>query len=435
MKITVEEMEPCKKQFIVEIPKEEVDKEFKEIYDEIQKKTILPGFRPGKAPISLLRIRFKEYVKGEVLDKLMPRAFEKAVEEAGITPIGKPQIPEINLEEDKPFKLTFVVEFEPDFELKEYKGIEIEKKEYKVSYDEIEDALEKLRTQRVKFKDKKDQPAEKGDLVIFDYEAFVDGKPLDEKKVEGIGIVLGEGESLKGLEEGILGHKAGEEFETEVIFPEDYYDKKVAGKKALLKISLKGVKTKELPNLDDDFAREVGSENMDDLRKKIEEELRKEHDTRAKAEMVEEIKRKITSDYDFPLPPSLLDSEFKKRIDDFKFQLRLQGVDPEKADIDWGKKEEELKKDVIRDLRFSFILKKIAEREGIEIDQRELEEEVEKMAEKFGKSIEEVTQLMEKSGRLQSLAVDMLKAKVVDFLLENAKFTSDQSSKEAKNGT
>lgn len=431
MKVTVEELAPCKKKLHVEVEPEEMDKKFQEAYRELQQKAKIPGFRPGKAPISLLKVRFGDYVRDKVLEKAFPETYEKAIEEAGIKVATEPNVPVLELEEGKPFKMVIEVEEEPDFELKEYKGLEIEEVKYQVTPEEVDRFIDRMREQKAILSDREDKTARDGDLVVVDYDIEVNGEVLDSKKGEGMSLVLGSGESISGFEDGIMGHKVGDTFPVEVEIPEDHYDKDLAGKRVKFIITLKEVKDRKLPELNDEFAKEMGYESLEDMREKVMETLREEHEQRARAEMIAQIKDKLVSQYDFPVPPSLVEKEVEKRLEDEKFHLRLRGVDPENADVDWEKRRKELEEEAIADIRFSYLLSRIAEAEKIEVDEGEVKEKIEEMAEKFQRPVDEVLGLMYKTGRLQSLSLDMLRKRVLDFLLEHAKIgTSQQESVE-----
>jgi len=434
MKVEVEEVAPCKKQIQVEVPKEEVDKKFDEIYRELQQNAQLPGFRVGKAPLSLLRLRFGDYVRDQVLEKLFPEVYEKALKEVDLKIATEPRVPQLELEEGEPLRFTVELETEPEFELGEYKGIKVKKVEYPVSEEDVDRFIEKMREQRAKLSDKEDQTAADGDLVLIDYQVEVDGEMLDEKKTEGMSLVLGAGETVVGFEEGVRGHKVGESFDVAVDFPEDHFDDRLAGKRVIFKIDLKEVKKRELPALDDEFAKEMGFEDLEALARQVREDLEKEHDDRAKAEMIESIKETLVFQYDFPLPPSVVEEHVDKRIDDMKFQLRLRGVDPDKAEVDWEGEREKVMDEVVRDLRFSCILGEIAKKEGVKVEEEELREKVEEVAQRLERPLEEVTELMGKTGRLRSLSLDLLHSRVLDFLLDNAQMIDEQAGGSEESG-
>ena len=432
MKVTVEELAPCKKKLHVEVPREEVEARFQELYQELRQKAQLPGFRPGRAPLTLLKARFGGYVRDQVLEKLLPEAYEKALEEANLKPALEPKVTDVKLEEGEAFVMEMEVETEPEFELDEgYKEIQVEEKSYSPSEEEVERFLERMREQKADLKDREDGVAREGDLVVIDYHVELEGEPVEGKKGEGMSLILGRKETVPGFEEGILGHKVGETFSVEVEFPEDHYDKDLAGKKGVFVVTLKEVKERILHELNDEFARTMGFDSLEDLRESVRRDLQAEYDRKAREEMVEQIKEQLLERYQFPLPPSPVEEKTAKRLDDEKFQYRLRGMDPDKANVDWEERRKELEKEVEKEVRFSFILGKIAKAEGIKVEEEELREEVEKVAQRLQRPLEEVADLMYRSGRLQGLSLDMLKERVIDFLLEKAREASSQQDEQS----
>ncbi len=426
MKVTVEEVAPCKKKIQVEVPKEEVDRKFHEIYEELKQKAQLPGFRPGRAPLSLLKARFGSYVRDQVLEKLLPEAYENAIKEAGVKPALEPKIPQVELEEGKEFCMVIEVETEPEFELGEYTDLEVEAKRYSPSVEEVERFLERMREQKATLSDREDGVAREGDLVVIDYHVEIEGEAVEGKEGQGMSLILGKKETIPGFEEGILGHKVGETFSVDVEFPEDHYDEDLAGKKGCFVVTLNQVKKRELPPLDDEFAESMGFDSLESLKESVRKDLQAEYDRKAREEMVEEIKERLVARYNFPIPPSLVEEKVAKRLDDEKFKFRLRGMDPDKANIDWEEKRKKLEEEVIKEVRFSYILGKIAQTEGIKVEEDDLREEVEKVAQRLQRPLEEVADLMYRSGRLQGLSLDMLHERVLDFLLEKAVASQDE---------
>jgi trigger factor len=426
MKVTVEELAPCKKKVHVEVDPEEMDKKFQEAYRELQQKTQIPGFRPGKAPLSLLKVRFGDYVRDKVLEKTFPETYEKAIEEAGIKVATEPNVPVLELEEGRPFKIVIEVEEEPDFELKEYEGLEIEEVKYQVTPEEVERFIGRMRDQKATLSDREDKTARDGDLVVVDYDIEVNGEVLDSKKGEGMSLVLGSGETVSGFEDGVVGHKVDDTFPIGVEIPQNHYDEALAGKSAKFIITLKEVKEREIPELNDDFAKEMGYESLEEMKEKVMETLREEHEQRAEAEMMAQIRDKLVTQYDFSVPSSLVEKEVEKRLEDEKFHLRLRGADPENADVDWEDRRKGLEEEAIADTRFSYLLSRIAEAENIEVDEGEMRGKIDEMAQRFQRPVDEVMELMYKTGRLQSLSLDMLHKRVLDFLLEHVKIVTSQ---------
>ncbi len=419
MKVEVENLGPCKRVLKVEIPKEVVDAAFKERYNKLKKEVTIPGFRPGKAPVSILRARFGDYVKADVMEKLFKEYYQKALEEARVTPALEPDFQDVEFDEGKPFTFKVVMEIHPEFELKEYEGIEIEKKKYIITDEEVEKFISRLREDMADYQDKGEEPAEMGDLVVIDYEAFDGDTPIEGGKVEGATYVLGSGETVEGFDDQVVGKKAGDEFEVKVKFPEDHFNKNLAGKEVVFKCKLKSVKRRVVPELNEEFAKKFDVETVEALREKAKTQLEEEFEKRAKAEALSQLAEKIVEGYDFPLPKTMVENELKKRIEQYEMDLRIKGIEPDQEELE--KKKEELKDAVEKDLRLMYVLKKIAEKEGLEVTRGDVEEKLEDMSKRTNIPSDQLVGLLQQTGRLQVMIEDILTQKTLEFLYEKAK--------------
>ncbi len=434
MKVEVENLGPCKRALKVEIPKEVVDAAFSEAYDKLKREVKVPGFRPGKAPISILRARFGDYVKAEVMEKLFKEYYEKALEEAGVTPALDPDFQDVEFDEGKAFSFKVVMEIHPEFELKDYEGIEIEKKRYVITDEEVDRFIDELREQMATFEDKEDGVAEMGNLVIIDYEAFEGDKPIEGGKVEGATYVLGSGETVEGFDEQVVGKKVGEEFEVKVSFSKEHFNKELAGKEVTFKCKLKGVKKRIVPELNEEFAKKFEVESVEALREKVKAQLEEEYERRSKLEALDQLAEKLVEGYDFPLPETLVEDELKKRMERYEMDLRIKGVEPKKEELE--KKKEEFREEVEKNLRLVYILRKIAEKEGLEVTRGDVEERIEEIAKKSNIPLDKVAGILQQTGRLQSIIEDILTKKTLEFLYEKAKVIEREEvvGKEKKEG-
>ncbi len=266
----------------------------------------------------------------------------------------------------------------------------------------------------------KDGPAEMGDTVIMDYEAFDDkGEPIEDGKIEGAVITLGAGETVAGFDDQVIGKKAGDEFEVKVKFPEDYFNEKVAGKEVVFKCKLNSVKKRVVPELNDEFAKKFDVESVDALREKARVQLEEEFEKRAHLNALERLAEKLVEPYDFPLPPSLVEQELEKRIRQYELDLRAKGVEPKEEDL--KAKREELKPLVEKDLRISYVLRKIAKEEGVEVTRGDVEAHLESLSRNTNIPMEQLVELMNRTGRLRILMEDMLVKKTLEHLLTKVK--------------
>ena len=431
MKVEIEELAPCKKSVLVEVPQERVDAAFKEIYNQLKREVRIPGFRPGKAPLSIVKARFGEYAKAQVMEALFRESYEKLLEEHELRPAADPSFEDVEFDEGKPFKYRVVMEVHPEFELKDYTNIEIEKEKFVITDEDVDRFIDELRQNMATLEDK-DGPAEMGDVVIMDYEVYEGDQPIEDSKIEGATINLGAGETVKGFDEQVVGHKAGDRFDVEVEFPEDHFDKRVAGKKVVFKCVLKSVKKKVVPELDEEFAKKFGVETVEALKEKaraqLEEELAKTAHNNALARLAE----KLAEQYDFPLPPSLVEQELEKRMKDYELDLRLQGVQPKEEDLE--KKKEELKKAVEKDLRLAYVLREIAKKEGVEVTRGDVEAHLERLSKSSNIPMEQIVSIMQKTGRLNSLIEDMLIKKTLEHLLTKVKVVEKETPLKKEEG-
>ncbi len=418
MKVEIQELEPCRKSITVEIAKEEVDKAFSSVYSELRRQVTIPGFRPGRAPLSIVKARFSEYAKAQVLEGLLKTSYEKLLEEYGLKPEVEPEFSELELEEGKPMKYKVVLEVKPEFELKDYEGIEVEKKNYIITDEFVEETIQRLREDLAEYKDK-DGPAEKGDVVVVDYELFDGDTSIEDSRIEGAVVHLGSGDSIKEFEDALYGKKRGDEFEAEVTFPEDHPDKRVAGKTVVFRGKVVAVKEKVLPELDEEFFKKYGVEDLDGLRKQVREGLEKRFKELSRTEVMNELAEKIGEQYDFPVPPSLVNKEVEKELGKYEMDLRMKGIEPREEELE--KKREEIRERVIKRYRTAYVLEKIAEKEGIEVSRSDVEARLERISERTNLPMEYVADFYTRGGFMGSLVGNILIDKTLEHLLGKAK--------------
>lgn len=418
MKVEIQELEPCRKSITVEIAKEEVDKAFSSVYSELRRQVTIPGFRPGRAPLSIVKARFSEYAKAQVLEGLLKTSYEKLLEEYGLKPEVEPEFSELELEEGKPMKYKVVLEVKPEFELKDYEGIEVEKKNYIITDEFVEETIQRLREDLAEYKDK-DGPAEKGDVVVVDYELFDGDTSIEDSRIEGAVVHLGSGDSIKEFEDALYGKKRGDEFEAEVTFPEDHPDKRVAGKTVVFRGKVVAVKEKVLPELDEEFFKKYGVEDLDGLRKQVREGLEKRFKELSRTEVMNELAEKIGEQYDFPVPPSLVNKEVEKELGKYEMDLRMKGIEPREEELE--RKKEEIRERVIKRYRTAYVLEKIAEKEGIEVSRSDVEARLERISERTNLPMEYVADFYTRGGFMGSLVGNILIDKTLEHLLGKAK--------------
>ncbi len=419
MKAKAKAIEECSTLFEIEVPKETVDQAFEEVYSEMAKAASIPGFRPGKAPKELVKKRYSKEAKKEVINHLIPDAYQKAVEEHKIEPIGYPDITDMVLEEGKPMSFKAKIDTRPKFKLKNYKGIQVEKKKTIVKDEDIDKALDNLRQYSAKYIAVEERPAQMDDYVVSDLDCLVDGKPAHKKR-ENLWLYIDKGSIMSGLTEKMIGMNKNEERDIEVELSKDYPDKNIAGKLAKYHVKAKEIKVRSLPSVDDEFAKDLGKENLAELKKEVAKEL--ENKMRSDSEIAVEnsLLNKIIDDNSFAVPSALVKKQIRMMSENAKTRLLEKGFKKEDLDKRDGELEERFKDDALKQVRLLFILDRIAKDEGVKVDDKDLEGAYKSISVRSGKSEKEVKDYYEKEGLVDNLLERIREEKTISLLLKSA---------------
>lgn len=420
MKSKAKLLEECMTLFEIEVPKETIDKAFEEAYNEITKVASIPGFRAGKVPNDLVRKYFAKEVKKDVMDHVIPYAYQKAVEEHKIDPIGLPEITDLVFEEGKNMSFKAKVVTRPKFKIKNYKGVQVDKKKAIVKDEDIKKALDNLREYSAKYISVEDRPIQWEDYVVSDLECFVDGKEAHKKR-ESLWLLMDKESLLSGLTEKMVGMNKGEERDVEVDVPGKYPDKNLAGKKAKYHVKVKEIKSRRLPDIDDCLAKDLGKENLEQLNKEIAGELEKKMKMDSEIAMENQLLDKLIEENNFLVPSTLVKKQIQLMTKNAKAKLTQKGFKEEELD----KKDEEFagrfKDDAIRQIRLLFILDRVAKDEGIESGEKDLRNAYKSISLQTGKSEEEVKKYYEKENLIDNLLERVREEKTIEFLIKNAK--------------
>jgi len=419
VKTKAKAVEECSTLFEIEVPKETVDQAFEEVYAEMAKAASIPGFRPGKAPKELVKKRYAKEAKKEVVNHLVPDAYQKAVEEHKVDPIGYPDITDLIFEEGKAMSFKAKIDTRPKFKLKNYKGIQVEKKVTVVKDEDIDKALENLRQYSAKYVAVENRPAAMDDYVVSDLDCVVDGKPAHKKR-ENLWLYIDKGSIMSGLTEKMIGMNRSEERDIEVELSKDYPDKNIAGKKAMYHVKVKEIKVRSLPNIDDEFAKDLGKENLLELKKDVAKELESKMRSDNEVAAENQLLGKIIDDNSFSVPSNLVKKQINMMSENAKARLLEKGFKKEDLDKKNGELEERFKDDALKQVRLLFILDRIALDEGIKTDEKDLEDAYKSISVRSGKSEKEVKDHYEKEGLVDSLLERIREEKTVSFLLKSA---------------
>ncbi|MFA5146125.1 MAG: trigger factor [Candidatus Omnitrophota bacterium] len=425
MKIKAKNTEECATLFEIDVPKETIEKAFEEVYDEISKVAAIPGFRTGKAPRDLVKKHYVTNAKEEVLKRLIPEAYRKAVEEHKIRPVGLPEITDVNFEEGRTLSFKARVDTRPKFKIKNYKGIKVEKKKTVIKDEDVEKMLQSLREINAKYVAEDGRPVQLGDYVMSDMECFVDSKPAHKKR-ENVWLSVEKESFIPGLNEKMVGMKKDEERDIEVTLPEQYPDKAVAGKKAVYRIKVNGIKSRTLPALDDEFAKDIGKNNLDEVRREIRSELENRAKLDSEVDVENQLLRKLTDDNVFAVPSAMVKRQLHHMVEDSKRRLMEKGFRKEDLDKKEGEFAGKFKEDAVRQVRLMFILDEIALAEHIETAEADVENAFKSIAAQTGQDVVKVREYYEKEDLVDNLAEKIKEEKTIKFLLEKAEITEKE---------
>jgi len=418
MKFHIKNIDPCRKLFKIEVPGDLVEEVAKEVYRQIKKAARIPGFRPGFAPQDLLEKHYSGDAREQILKRLIPEGYKRALEFHKVVPVGFPRVFNIDFQKDRPLIFEAEVDTRPVVKLKNYRRIKVRKKRISVSREEIGEGLSKLRQMYAKYRDVA-KPVEKGDYTVCCVEAFIDGKPIT-KKNENMWIQADKEASLLGMGEELIGLAKGQTKEISAKLPDDYPDKKYAGKLAKFKVRVNGVKEKHLAELNDDFAKQLKFENLDALRKAIESELYARKENSLKIDMKNQILEKFLKENKFSTPVGMVGRQKEVLAGRFEMELTRKGISREEAKKKVKELDSKLEQDARDKIRLYFILDDIAVREKIETSKNDVEERLKGMALSTGQDVEQIRKYYEKENLMDGLEEEIKESKVLDFLLKEA---------------
>lgn len=425
MEVAKEHLEGNKVELKVEIEPERVNKALEQAYRKVVKNVTIPGFRKGKAPRRVLEARYgKEVLHKDALDILIPSAYIQAVKAAEIEPIAQPEIDNLYLAENEPATFTAVVEVKPEVELGQYTDLGIEKEEVEVTEEAVLEELKRLQEQHSQLENSDKEIVEDGDFVVIDFEGTIDGEIFPGGSVEEYTLEIGSGIFIPGFEEQLIGQKVGEETEVKVTFPEDYQAENLAGKEAIFKVNIKEIKVKKIPELDDEFAKEVGEyDTLDELKEKTRERLEKFEEERVNREFEDKIIEKAAKNAKVDVPEPLINNELDMMYQNMAYSVSLQGLKIEDylefMGLDEETWRENKRETATKRAKINLVLEAIAKKEGIEVSDEEIDKRIEEMAADSEKSPEQIKGLLKLQGQLDGIKHSMLIKKVIDFLVEN----------------
>src|SRR5262249_35726925 len=370
----------CRRELELEIPADEVSKATERVAKELARVARVPGFRPGKTPISLIKRRFADDIKGEVLQTLVPERVEKAVAEQKLTPVSRPEVDNLDYNEGQPLKFRAVFEVLPDFELANYKDLELEMPAMDITEDDVAKTLEEMRERAAAFAPVEGRTAENGDYVQLKLMGTPDGggEPV---QADSVLCHIGAEETMEPFNENLRGSNSGDHKNFDVQYPADYPDAKLAGKTYHYAVEVLGIKTKKLPDLNDEFAKDVSdAATLDELKSKVRESVEAARDQRHKDLLREKVLAAVVNLHDFPVPESLVEHQMDIRLERVVRSLAAQGVDPRAVNVDWVTLRRRQQDRATDDVKAELIVDRIASAENIDVNEEELNHELEHAA-------------------------------------------------------
>ena len=425
MSVQVEKLEKNMAKLTVEVPAEDVEKAIQGAYQKTKKSINIPGFRKGKAPRQLIEKMYgKEVFYSDAVDAMLPKAYSDAVEECGEEIVSYPKIDVVQIESGKPFIFTAEVAVKPAVTLGEYKGIQVEKAPIEVTDEEIEAQVNKEREANSRTVTVEDRAVQKGDIATIDFEGFVDGVAFDGGKGENYDLEIGSNTFIPGFEDQLVGAEIGKELDVNVTFPEEYGAKELAGKEAVFKCKVNGIKVKELPEADDEFAQEVSEfDTLDEYKAGIKAKLLKDKEDEAKRAKEDAVIGKIVENATMDIPDAMVEYQTQQMLDDFGRRMQSQGLSLEQYFQFTGMTEadykEQIKPRALQNIQSRLVLEAVAEAEKLEATEEDLEKEYAKMAEQYKLDVDKVKEIFGEYQK-EELKKDIVIQKAAELVTEAA---------------
>ena len=420
--VKIEEISPVKKKLSFEIPWEETKIVLDDVYRKISKTAKVKGFRPGKIPRPILEKFYKDHAEEEAMTQLFNQHFWDALKDHGIDPVSRPEIDQQGIEPEKAFAFSATVEIEPVFDPEGYVGLEIDQEEVEVTDADMEAKLKELQEMYSTMEEiSGDSEVDSGKYVVIDFQGAVDGQPLKELKADDYLLEVGSQTFIPGFEDQLLGMKKGEAREVAIKFPDDYHHKAVAGKDAIFTVTIKNIKEKQIPEINEEFVKNFEQYNTleelrDALRKDIEAQKQEQSDGNMRMAMME----KLIEKNPIMTPEALVERQIHSMMADTRWRMSMQGIDADKAAKILPQYHDLYKSDATRIVQTLLLMKRIGEKENISVSDEELNEHVRELAEKRGQSYESFLESLAKDDMMENIRAELANKKVMDFIEEKA---------------
>ncbi|MEQ6389595.1 trigger factor [Bacillaceae bacterium S4-13-58] len=399
-----------------------LDQAFKKVVKDIQ----VPGFRKGKIPRGMFETRFGvESLYQDALDIILPTSYMEAIEETGIEPVDRPEVDVKQIEKGKPLIFTATVTVKPEVILGDYKGLEVEELSTEVTDEDLDAELKEMQERQAELVIKEDGEVENGDTVVMDFDGFVDGEAFEGGQAENYSLEIGSGQFIPGFEDQLVGKKSGEEIEVEVTFPEDYHAEDLAGKAATFKVKIHEIKSKELPELDDELAKDVDEEvtTLEELKTKTKERLEMDKKSEADTQKRESLIEQASENAEVSIPDAMVDAELDRMMQEFEQRLQMQGMNLDMyyqlSGTDQDALREQMKNDAEKRVKTNLVLEAIAVQENLEVSEEDVQKELEIMTSMYQTDVDNLVKML--GGSTDPVKEDLKFRKAIDFLVEESK--------------
>lgn len=418
-------VEGCKHSLELAVPVADVQSETERAVEDVRKRAKLPGFRPGKVPPSLIRKQFAGDIRQRVLETLIPKFLQKEFEAENLNVVGTPDITDVHFHEGEPLKFKAEFEVVPSIELGDYKDVEVPYHDPEVSEEDVAKRIEEIREQKAQYINVDPRPLQDGDhaVVALQSTSGVEGDPV---KQDEMVLEIGGADTFEAFTENLRGLSPGDEKDFEVTYPEDYGAAKLAGKKVGFHATVKGVRRKELPELNDEFAQDLGDfRTVDELREQVRKNIFTQRQFESQQAAKDKIVDKLVDAHEFPVPEVFVERQIKNRVEQSLRTMVAQGLDPRQLKLDWEKVKEAQREKATREVKASMLLQKISEREAIHATRDEVDKEVARHAQQNREPVAAVQMKYEKDGTLGRIASHIQTEKTLNFLFEHARKTAE----------
>jgi trigger factor len=428
LKVEVETVNDCKRELRIEVDQEDLKEDYDSVCNKYLRQARVPGFRPGKAPLSLIRQRFKDAIREDFLEVTIQKNFRSAAQSENLTPLQSPHIHDLSYSEGQPLRFKAVFEVLPKLQINHYRGLEVERITADVREEEIEQSLRRIQERFAQYTPVEDRAAQAGDFAVISYTgSFPEGtEPSFEAR--DIYCEIGGPETLPAFTENLLGAETGSTKTFQIKYESEFPNKKLAGKRVDYMVQVQAIKLKRLPELNDDLARDVGEfQSLAELRNKVRDDIAAEKEQAARSQMQTRLLDRVIEANPFEVPDVLVQRQTENRFNDYVRALVMQGIHPQTLDVDWAQFQERQREQAIRDVKASLVLENIADQENLQVTDEEVDQEILRRAKEAQQPFEVAKSRLTKDGGADKIRDRLRNRKSLELLLSTATFKNPQS--------